>query len=206
MIKGIRGKKTRMKTNLFQPLSILNFEFYSKPNRELDIVKEVSISTSLNFPYDMNKSSQAMFMAEFLSRALVQEERDDKMFHFIVNSLEYFDLETKFNPNFHLAFISKATRFLGILPDMENESNSQVFNIREGSFDRTIPFHIEFMDTKSSGIFLKLLRLNYDECNKIKLKREERNSLLKEILKFYSFYHFNMAQLKSVDVLKEVFR
>ncbi len=208
LIKGVRSKRSGSKANLFQPLFILNFEFYSKANRELNIVKEASLATSFHhFPYDVHKSSQALFIAEFLSRALIQEEKDMDLFHFLENTLEYFDLDTAFNPNFHLAFITKTTKYLGILPGNENEAgrHGQIFNIREGNFEKTPPLHYEFMDQGSTAIFRDLLLRNYEESSKIKLNRDERNHLLKQILTFYSFYHFNMDKLKSIDVLKEVF-
>ncbi len=206
IMKGVRGRKTRMKANLVQPLFILNIEFYDKEKQELQLVKEFSLAENFShFPYDVHKSAQAMFMAEVLYKSLRQEEPDQAMFDFLQNSFRYFDLQTEGAANFHLLFLIKLTRFLGILPLNDNSSDRSIFDIREGTFHEDMPFHFHFLERESARRLAKLLEMNYEEGSAVRFSHHERNALLDEILSFYSYHHFKLDNLNSLSVLKDLF-
>lgn len=206
MIKGVRGRKTKLKANQIQPLFILDVEFYHKENQALQLIREFSPAISFNdFPYNVKKSAQAMFMAEVLHRSLRQEEPDAALFDFLENSIEYFDLHSTGSANFHLLFLIKLTRFLGILPLKNNSEDNQIFDIREGTFHSNVPFHFQFLDTQSAKILSKLLDMNYEEGSCIRFSHQERNHLLDEIVRFYSYHHYNLQNLNSYSILKELF-
>ena len=206
MMKGVRGKKTRQKANLIQPLFILDLEFYRKEKHELQLVKEFSLSENFShFPYDLKKSAQAMFIAEVLYKSLRQEEADKLLFDFLHHSFLYFDLHTEGSANFHLLFLIKLTRFLGILPLKENANGKMIFDIREGTFNEEVPFHLHFLEQGSASMLARLLDMNYEEGSGVSFSHNERNILLDEILRFYSWHHFNLENLNSLNILKELF-
>ena len=71
MVKGVRRSRRNSRSNIFQPLFILDFEVYHKDSREIQLVKEAARSAPLNsIPYDLIKSTQAIFMAEVLFRVV----------------------------------------------------------------------------------------------------------------------------------------
>ena len=74
MLKGVRKSRKQNRSNLFQPLFILDFEVYHKDSREIQLVKEVTRTIPINsIPYDITKSTQAIFMAEVLYRVIREE-------------------------------------------------------------------------------------------------------------------------------------
>ena len=89
MLKGVRKSRRTNRSNLFQPLFILDFEVYHKDSREIQLVKEVTRSIPLNsIPYDLTKRTQAIFMAEMLYRVVKEEESNPILAHFLINSIQ----------------------------------------------------------------------------------------------------------------------
>ena len=92
MIKGVRKSRKQNRSNLFQPLFILDFEIYHKDSREIQLVKEVNRSVPLNsIPFDITKSTQAIFMAEILYRVIREEEPNPMLAHFLIHTIQYLD-------------------------------------------------------------------------------------------------------------------
>jgi len=206
IVKGIRQKRSRFAPGIMQPLSSVNIDFYYKENKDLHLVKD--ISTHLNFyhfPYDMKKSSQAMFLAEVLYKCLQTQDRDEDLYSFLLHSLEYFDSNTGAQPNFHLHFLIKLTRYLGISPFAASNTDNHIFDIQEGAFSNRMPGHSNFFDRNNTILLQNFLEGNYENSTKILLKKDERNAFLNEVLKFYSYHHSNMENIKSLEVLKQIF-
>ena len=71
-----RSKKATVKSVLFQPLALIEFEADYRPNTSLFRIKEAkSFSPFTSIPYDPFKSAIALFLAEFLYRAIREELR-----------------------------------------------------------------------------------------------------------------------------------
>ena len=92
LIKGMRNKKTGKHNINFQPLFILDMELYYKAAREMQTLKEFSVSFA---PYDIysniKKSSVAIFLGEVLTSVLKEETPHDEMFEYIEESIMYFE-------------------------------------------------------------------------------------------------------------------
>ena len=85
-----RSRKAAVKSVLFQPLSFIEFEADYRPNATLYRVKEAkSFYPFSSIPYDPYKSSMALFLSEFLYRA-IREEADisDRLCTFVFQSGE----------------------------------------------------------------------------------------------------------------------
>ena len=105
LIPAQRSRKSAVKQVLFQPLSVVEFEADMRPRSGIHPIKEAKawyVFTSL--PYDPYKSAIAMFLAEFLYRALKEETTNVPLFAYLVHSVQWLDVcETSF-ANFHLSF------------------------------------------------------------------------------------------------------
>ncbi len=206
IVKGARSKKSKFKVNLFSVLNILNLEYYDKEGKDLITLKEVSRSKVFNsIPFDLSKSSQVMFIAEVLNKCLVEQSPDRATFEFLENSLEYFDLMNKNYASFHLSFLMKLTRYLGILPSTQKKEDILSFDLIEGNFSKNIPEHFQFIEKEKADLLFKLFTSDFKKGSQIPLNKEKRNTLLEDILKFYSLNGYRMDKLKSLSVLKELF-
>jgi DNA repair protein RecO (recombination protein O) len=206
LFKGIRGKKSKIRSNLIQALFILNIEAYIKEGKGLSLVKEASaVKIFVHFPYDLKKGAQAMFMAEVLYRCLKEEEANKSLFDFIVSSIEYFDLLEEGSADFHIIFLVKLSKYLGFYPSTKENKNDLVFDMKEGIYKDHIPTHFDFIDSLNSELLDEILNTNYENLKGLNLNRVKRNDLLEAILKFYSFHIEGITNLKSYTVLRELF-
>ena len=97
--------KSAVKTVLFQPLSMIEFEADYRPMSNLYRIKEAkSWYPFRTLPYDPYKSSIAMFLAEFLYRALREEAENGPLFAYLEHSIRWLDECDRSFSNFSLVF------------------------------------------------------------------------------------------------------
>ena len=206
LFKGIRSNKSKIHSNLLQPLFILNLEAYIKEGKDLSLIKEASADQIfIDFPYDVKKSAQAMFMAEILYRCLKEEEANHILFNFLASSIEYFDLLDTGSADFHIIFLVKLSKHLGFYPSSRDISNELVFDMKEGVYKDHIPTHFDYIDPLNSALLDEILNTNYENLQGLKLNQKRRNDLLESILKFYSFHIEGITKIKSYSILRELF-
>ena len=206
IIKGVRSGKSKIRSNMFQVLNILDLEFYQKENKDLQLVKEVSRSKLFgSFPYDIHKSTQAMFLAEALYNCIAERDPDTDLYDFLESSIEYFDLMEDKYANFHLAFLMKLTRFLGILPSHQSLSPENIPDKEVNVIERKMSGYFPQMRKEYDTILYRLYSNDYQGSSDIPLSRGKRNLILKEILRFYTANGYNLNKMKSLLVLNELF-
>lgn len=205
IFKGIRLPKSRMKANLIQPLFVVSMDAYFKDSRDLNLVKEISLYRSFNFPYDIRKSSQALFISEILHKTLKEENRNPELFDFLINSIDYFDLSQNGTSNFHIFFLVKLMRYLGILPSPRVNKEVNYFDMKEGEYQSVIPDHPEYLEPFETRFLQYLLSAGYPNLSRLKMNHHDRQVILERILRFYAIHIEGMDRLRSYAVLKEVF-
>jgi len=206
LFKGIRSKKSKIHPNILQALSIVNLEVYLKKNHGISLVKEASPGIIFShFPYDINKSAQAMFIAEVLNICVKEEEANSVLYAFVRNSIEYFDLVEDGAANFHILFLVKLSKHLGFYPSAKLNAEEAVFDMKEGIYKDKFVLHPDYMDVQNSELLDRIQNSNYEQLSGLLLSQSKRNELLDNILKFYSMHVEGISRLKSFGVLKEVF-
>lgn len=201
-----RSRKAALKNVLFQPLSLIEFEADFKPTTTLHKIKEAkSVSPFHSIPYNPYKSAIALFLAEFLYRSLYEESENEELFSYLEHSIEWLDrCTTKFS-NFHLVFLMRFSRFLGLYPNVEDYVPGAYFDLQAACFTLDRPLHQSFINPEESSRINKLMRMNYDTMHLFEMNRIERNRCLTIINEYYSLHIPSFPQLKSLDVLQELF-
>ena len=116
--KSVKGK---IKKQLFQPLTLLEIEYDLRPKLQLQKLSDVRLASPFSsIPFDPNKLSISLFIAEFLYYALRSEQRNEPLFDYIVNSIQWLDAQTNRFANFHLVFLMRLSRFLGFYPNLDH--------------------------------------------------------------------------------------
>lgn len=206
MVYGLGKQKGRKKTaNIYQPLFLLNLEFNYQENKGLQKLKEVSFLTNYNsIPFNIEKTSIIFFLTEILDKIIKFDVIDSKMFDFISNSLQIFDLQEDNYMNFHLIFLIKTTKFLGFEPSSNYSSENKFFNISQAKFT-TVYDEKYSLSEPYNKLFEELINTKIANFDKIKMNNRERSYILNKILIYYSFYIEDLLKLKSIKVLNEVF-
>ena len=206
LIRGMRNRKSGKHNILFQPMFILDLEINYKESREMNVLKEFSVSYS---PYDIysdiKKSSVAIFLGEVLTSVLREESSHEEMFDYIEKSIIYFDRCREGYANFHIAFLAGLSIFLGFEPGIRKEVSDSYFDMTNGIFVPVPPLHGNYANPDISDILAKVYLSSYDSIRNITLKGTLRNEVLDTLLRYYSLHLSGLKKIKSLEVLKEVF-
>ena len=200
------SKRSRVRSVLFQPLSMLSFTATVKAGRNLSRIGEVQpYSMYSSIPNDVVKSSIALYLAELLTYALREDGCDDSLFTFLGRSFTLFDNLEQGYADFHLVFMVQLLRFLGIYPNIEGFGPGCFFDLSQGCVTREHPLHPNFLMPDSASAFVGLLRTGYDSMHLLVLNRKLRGEYLATLSLYYRLHIPDFPQLKSAAVLRELF-
>jgi DNA repair protein RecO (recombination protein O) len=206
MVNISRSKKSKHKTGILQPLFLIDMVAYQKDSREVQRIKEVKNQPVYqNIPFDVAKSSQALFLAEMLLKTLREQESYPEMFEFIRNSLLFFDLTEGSAANFHLWFLLRLTEFLGFLPGMEKTGFEGWFDMRKGVVVPFEPSHPFYANREATEVLIKLSSLKLQELSQLNISRKIRSHLTSKLVEYYQLHFEHLGEIKSLKVLHEVF-
>jgi DNA repair protein RecO (recombination protein O) len=189
---GVRSVKAKHKMALFQPLTLLDLEVFHKPNRSLHRISEAKCYFPYRqIPFDVGKSSIALFLSEILGKVLKEEEANPTLFEFLEESLQFLDGAKGNYENFHIQFLWNLAAFLGFAP---------------GSLE-------EFLDQLKQAQFIGAKEIDAQILNEIimssygapfSISRMQRKEYLSGILYFYRLHIESFGELKSWEILQEV--
>lgn len=207
LVKIPRSRKSNVRSVLFQPLAFVEVEADCRPNSNLHRVHEAKLLFPFrSLPYHPYKSSIAMFLAEFLYRALREEEANIPLFAYLHHSILWLDeCENKSFANFHLVFLMRLSRFLGLYPNVDDYTSGCYFDMLNACFTPLLPTSGSFLKPEEAGRIRLLLRMNYETMHLFGMNRVERNRCLTVINDYYRLHLPDFPILKSIDVLNELF-
>ena len=207
LVKIPRSRKSGVSSVLFQPLSMVELEADVRPTSNLHRIREAKqLYPFRSLPYHPYKSSIAMFLAEFLYRALKEEASNEPLFAYLTYSIRWLD-ECEGRPfsNFHLVFLMRLSRFLGLYPNVEDYTEGCYFDMLNASFTPFLPKGGAFLKPDEASRIRLLLRMNYETMHLFGMSRTERNRCLLVINDYYRLHLPDFPVLRSLDVLKELF-
>ena len=207
LANSTRGKKAKFRSNLLQPLSMLEMEAYHKESRDLQRLKEIrNYIPYQSIPVDPYKSGQAMFLAEILYKVLREEDPNPDLFDFLENSLQFLDVAEEHTVNFHLLFLVQLTRYLGFYPDRGGGNSGRLFDMRGGQYREGIGQHPDFFDESSSTVLNVLMDRSFESLKDMKISHEERTRFLDYLMDFYNLHISGFGKVRSLAILNEIFR
>jgi len=206
MVKGVRKSRKQNRSNLFQPLFILDFEVYHKDSREIQLVKEVSRALPLNsLPFDVVKSVQAIFMAELIYRVVREEEPNPMLAHFLLSSIQYLDALEKSSPDFHILFMFQLSRHLGFYPQNNFDEERIFFDLSSGQFINFCKDPEMHLDEISSKLWHQYLISDYQSVKESDFNGMQRKLVLDKLVSFYKSHVAGMGDIRSLEVLHSYF-
>lgn len=206
LVRGMRNKKTGKHNILFQPMFILDLEMYYKASREMQLLKEFSVSyTPYEIHSDIKKSCVAIFLGEVLTSVLKEESPHEELFDFIEESIVYFDKCKSAYANFHIAFLAGLCSYLGFEPSPRTDSDDLFFDMINGIFVPIPPVHGNYASEEISDILAGFFMASYETAGNITLTGSLRNEVLETLVGYYSLHLPGLKKIRSLEVLKEVF-
>ena len=172
--KSVKGK---IKKQLFQPLTLLEIEYDLRPKLQLQKLSDVRLASPFSsIPFDPNKLSISLFIAEFLYYALRSEQRNEPLFDYIVNSIQWLDAQTNRFANFHLVFLMRLSRFLGFYPNLDHYQAGDYFDLRESVFLPVPPVHRDFLHPQEAEKIQLMMRMDFPTMHLFRMSHQERRS------------------------------
>lgn len=206
MFRKAKSKKSSNHLNILQPLFLLEIEAQIKDKRQIQRAKEIRNYPHFNdLPFNVFKSSIALFLAEMLTRVLKEEEANFELFNFLHHAILLLDAEPKDFANFHLLFLYELSKYLGFYPENEFSKSNNYFNISEGSYQPKLQEPKFTLSKQDSFLLAQLSGKGFHQLNDIKLTRKQKHELLDILLKYYLYHLPEMGKVKSLDVLKQIF-
>ena len=206
MVNASRSRKSKNKASLLQPLFLIDIEAYQKKTSNIQRIKEIKSNQNFqNIPFDITKSTQAIFLAEMLYKTIHEQESYPELYDFIKNALLYFDLLEEGWANFHLYFLFRLTEYMGFMPDMNKDSFEAWFDLRKGAVVPFEPSHPLFANKELTEKLILLSKLKINGLAQLKLNRHMRDDLLLILLDYYQLHFEDLGEVKSLKVLKEIF-
>ena len=205
MIQGVRPTAKGSKMALLQPMFTLEFEGLTSSKMSMHRMKDVVPGMVLHStPFDVRKSTMALFMAEVLYRLVKESEECSGLFDFVWGSIAALDALEQGIANFHLWFLANLSRPLGFSPDNEYIDGAWL-DIRDGHFTPTAILPSFALSPENARILHDMLECDVRYLGEIGLNRTERVEFLEAMLKYYNYHLDSIRNVESIRVLREVF-
>lgn len=206
MVKGVRKSRKQNRSNLFQALFILDFEVYHKNSAGMQLVKEVNRAIPLNsIPFDISKSTQALFIAEVLYRVVKEEESNPMLAHFLIHTIQYLDaLEEPF-ADFHILFMFQLSKHLGFYPQNNYGDGQVFFNLASGLFKSHMADPEVQLNEAESILWSRYMTIDFQSIRETEFNASQRKSMLDNLVRYFRFHIEGMGDIRSLEVLHAFF-
>lgn len=200
------GSRTKSNiTSLFQPFTIVELSTVVKENKGLWQLKDLRLAVPfISIPFDPIKASVVLFLNEIVHKTIADDYENDSLYQFLEHSLQYLDHKEKVG-NFHLWFLIQLTKQYGFFPSIISEGDTY-FDLAQGISVPLRPAHPHYLQGDWKVIWEKLCSSNATEADQIKLTGDGRHFLLDLLLTYFKLHLQDMREIKSLEVLRQMFK
>lgn len=203
--KGVRKKGSRIKRNLFAPLSLIQLVANHKEGEGMRVIRDASCEFQLNvIATDMAKTAVSIYISELLSHSVSAQMADPNLYAYIEDAILNLDRATGSVAGFPLAFTVGLTQFLGFDPHNNFSENDTFFDMEEGHFCPHPPGHPYYLSSPLSNSLSEVLTTLNAGVTAIRLNPLVRNELLSALLEYFRIHISGFSAIKSVRVLSDV--
>lgn len=206
-------KKTKKKSIIYQPLTILEITYREKENSTLFYIKDAHVLYPYqNLLFNNRKIQIAIVLAEILQNCL--SEQNQELYNFIIKSFKWLDLATENYSGFSSLFLIKFCEINGLRPyealDFKQHPNQQL-DLKRGAFvnlhhnSNELHGNKNIVPVAESFEIFKLSRLDFKDLKTHDVSIELDDSVFDYILKYISIHLTDLNSIKSIKILKEIF-
>ena len=207
-------RNSEVRHTLFQPMSMLEVQWESTSRTTIFKPKSARATVPLlSIQSNPIKATIALFLAEFLGYVTRSNFDGGLLFDYIAYALRWLDTADHAYTNFHIVFLLRLARFFGIAPESGHIRDKDLsstplpyFDLQEGEYRATQPIHSYYIYAREAALIPTLMRLNFATMHRFKATGAERSRILSLIITFYRLQLPDIPELKSLEVLQEVFQ
>lgn len=203
---AVTGKSpnSKIKSTGVLPLYQIELSYIYKQNRDVQQLTESAILYVYEkISSDYSKLAIAQLLNEVLIKTIKEQIPNEELYMFVVNTYKWLNEAKQGFNNLHIYFLAEHSKYLGFEPHNNYSEVNCYFDVREGKFSSVgLSFPVGFTKEQSL-LFAKILSSDILEAQ---LSRRERNTMLECLLALYKIHVTGFNDLKSFEVLKELFR
>lgn len=210
--------KNKINISNLHRLNILDIVTYSGSSSSMPTIKEMEpVSRLASIRTNIYKNTIAIFLSELIVKCIRETEINLQLFNFLSSSISILEHLEGGEANFHVHFMVHLSKMLGFMPTDNYSADMPFFNLTSARFCEGERYYsgeyCAVRSTDSNGCFSQresellhiLLNTRAIECGDIKCSGELRLSFAKQMIRYLS-HHLGMdIEVKSLDVLHEVF-
>jgi DNA repair protein RecO (recombination protein O) len=205
IISGVRTQRSKVAMGLLQVASLVDIVAYNAEGK-VNRIKEIHAAhVYAALPFDIRRSSIALFMAEVARRTIRESEENAELFTFLFDIFKFLDETNEHFSNLHLFFLLELSKHLGFCPHEDDYTEGSVFDLKMGIFTQNAVGHAHFLTEMKTKILTEILSTPWHQCHLLTLTREGRKQLIGEILTFYQFQLDNFPDIHSFKIFQEIF-
>jgi DNA repair protein RecO (recombination protein O) len=205
LVHGVRKKKSKIKANLFQPLTLLDMEVLKRENKELHRIIQIRVIPDCSgIQQDLGKTSIALFLADLQYKCIREEEANLEMFDFLWGTVIDLAKNKESIANYHLSFMISFSKYLGFYPNASGVKMGWFFDQQEGVFVKNKPDHRDYIPPHLSDQLIAFLSNPSGNGFVPELPGQDRSELLEHLLRYYQIQLPNMQNIQSHRILKTV--
>lgn len=206
-VRMSKSPRSKVRRQLFQPATQMEVEFDFRPTAAVQRMKGAAVSSPYStISTDPYKLAMVMFLSEFLCHATRSEQQNAPLYDYVCAGLDWLDGCGEAFSNFHIVFMMRLSRLLGFYPNMETQDDGRFFDLRSGCFTPLRPDHPDFLEPADAARIALLMRMDYPTMHLFAMSHADRNRCVDAILHFYRLHIPDFPELKSLDVVRELFR
>ena len=206
-------KKTKKKSIIYQPLTILEITYRKKENINLFYIKDAHVLYAYqDLLFNNQKIQIAIVLSEILQKCLGEPNED--LYKFIIDSFKWLDLARENYSGFSNLFLIKFCEISGLRPygalTLEQASNQQL-NRQQGVFihsdynSNELHEGKNIVPAKESFEIFTLSKLDFKDLKNRKTSMKLDDSVFNYLLKYISIHLTDLQSIKSLKILKEFF-
>jgi len=196
IINGVRSVRSKKGLALLQPLTVLEMVVYYKSNKVDDLQRMSEYKNVYHFqsiPFDIRKSTMALFVTELLSKTLKEESHHGEVFNFLTEFIQLLDQRTSGFESLHLYLMVQLTHYIGFGIHTANDlRNNEIL----GGFK-----------TEVEKIYETILAFNESHLHdEMQVSGQVRKDVLAYLVQYYILHVEGFKEMKSLEVLSQLFR
>lgn len=196
-VKRNKSKKSKNKILLLDKMNLLTINAKNNSKKEIQYLNEINLAYAYQNASLKNKLIR-LFIAEVLSKALIDSERNINLFQFVWNTNTQIDNLENINNNFCIIFLIQLSEFLGISPSTEN-IDLPYFNLNSGNFTNIKNKNEEIIKGEIINYFKRLIIKE-----NVIIPYKSRQELIRILFRYYSIHHINLSNIKSYEVIESL--
>ena len=187
ILRGAGRKSGGRIISEFHSLNVLDVVSSGKPESGLRYLREwESVRPLTNIRSDILKSSVALFISEILYRSLTTGSSDETLFEWLCSAIGKLDSADGGVANFHLWFLVRYCGRMGFRPSV-------------------IPEPGDIFTPEEAALLRAIVSRPFEEVMSLPLNGSVRRSFSRKMVKYLSYHLGVTLNIRSLDVLHELF-